>query len=95
MINKIYTKGDESWMEVLWKWADDNCEYAEALPRDRDGLVNLTLLNLSFNQLTEVPKEIFKLVNLTELYINDNKLTKVPKELQGWFEMGDTSYTYL
>jgi Leucine-rich repeat (LRR) protein len=42
---------------VLWQWADDNRIQAYQLPRNRDGLLNLTQLNLGHNQLTELPKE--------------------------------------
>ena len=37
---------DEGWMEVLWKWADDNDIDGWDLPRDREGLVNLTGLDI-------------------------------------------------
>jgi Leucine-rich repeat (LRR) protein len=79
---------DESWMEVLWQWADDNRIQAYQLPRNRDGLLNLTQLNLGHNQLTELPKEIGNLVNLTSLCLGskflteqDNQLTELPKEI--------------
>lgn len=75
------TKKDETWMERLWEWADDNDISDEVLPRDRDSLVNLTMLHPDGNQLTEVPKEIGNLVNLTGLYLGDNQLTEVPKEI--------------
>ena len=75
---------DESWMERLWQWADDNYIDDATLPRDRDGLIKLTGLKLigSWNyQLTELPKEIGNLVNLTWLIINYTKLTELPKEI--------------
>ena len=88
--DKILTKQstdlavDESWMERLWQWADDNYIDDATLPRDRDGLIKLTWLQLigSWNyQLTELPKEIGNLVNLTELRLSNNQLTKLPKEI--------------
>ena len=72
---------DESWMERLWQWADDNGIDDKTLPRDREELVNLTRLNLYGNQLIELPKEIGNLVNLTWLYLVNNQLTKLPKEI--------------
>ena len=42
---------------------------------------NITKLKLSFNELTELPKEIDKLSQLTELYLDNNKLTELPKEI--------------
>ena len=74
---------DESWMEVLWKWADDNGISDEVLSRDREGLVNLTKLKLNLNEnpLTKLPKEIGNLVSLTRLDLGFNQLTKLPKEI--------------
>ena len=74
---------DESWMERLWQWADDNRIQSYQLPRNRDGLLNLTKLCLNHNPLTELPKEIGNLTNLTELWLNNNQLTELPKEIGG------------
>lgn len=80
MTDKILAeKSTEDWMEMLWKWAEDNHISNENLPRDKEGLVNLTDLNLSHNQLTELPKEIVNLVNLTKLNFGFSPLTKLPK----------------
>jgi len=38
-------------------------------------------LNLSRNQLSELPAEIGKLTNLTELYLSNNQLTELPAEI--------------
>ena len=72
---------DEGWMDVLWKWADDNRIPEYQLPRNRDGLLNLTELRLWYNQFTKLPKEIGNLVNLTKLDLVENELTKLPKEI--------------
>ena len=72
---------DESWMEVLWQWADDNRIQSYQLPRNRDGLLNLTELYLNANKLTELPKEIGNLVNLTKLDLGSNPFTELPKEI--------------
>jgi Leucine-rich repeat (LRR) protein len=42
--------------QLLWQWADINDISDEFLPRDKEGLVNLTTLDLRYNQLTELPK---------------------------------------
>jgi len=42
---------------------------------------NITKLNLSYNELTELPKEIGKLSQLTYLNLSYNKLTELPKEI--------------
>ncbi|QEK37920.1 hypothetical protein FZC35_00785 [Candidatus Cytomitobacter indipagum] len=46
-----------------------------------DGLESLKYLNISLNQLTELPKEIGKLKSLTVLDIENNNLTKLPEEV--------------
>ena len=105
MADKILAKQstdlvDESWMERLWQWADDNDISDGVLPRDRERLVNLTELNLYNNQLTELPKEITNLVNLTELGLSGNLLTELPKEIGNlvnltWLYLGDNELTEL
>jgi hypothetical protein len=84
---------DDSWIDRLWDWADENDvsdlkfiedEYGgewRGLPRDKEKLLNLTELNLMDNKLTELPKEIGKLVNLTELFLDNNQLKVLPKEI--------------
>ena len=49
---------DESWMERLWQWADDNDLQEHELPRNRDGLLKLTELDFRhYYSLTKLPKE--------------------------------------
>jgi Leucine-rich repeat (LRR) protein len=85
--NKILAKKgelaltDDSWMQRLWDWADENNINEEKIPRNKEDLVNMTGLYLSFNELTEIPKEIGNLVNLTHLFLNNNQLTEIPKEI--------------
>ena len=50
MADKILAKQstdlvDESWMDVLWEWGDDDISNV-FLPSDREGLVNLTVLDI-------------------------------------------------
>src|SRR5665647_3542694 len=42
---------------------------------------NVTKLDLSRNQLTQLPSEIGKLRNLTELSLSHNQLTQIPSEI--------------
>ena len=75
------TKSDETWMNKLWEWADDNDISDEILPRDKDDLVNLTSLALGYRKITKIPKEIGNLTNLTWLHLRDIQITEVPKEI--------------
>ena len=87
---------DDSWIQRLWDWADNNDipdlewfigrteeenGYFRGLSRNKEELLNVTELDLHFNQLTQLPKEIGNLVNLTWLYLSDNQLTQLPKEI--------------
>ena len=45
---------------------------------DIEKLKNLTKLNISYNNITELPESIGNLTNLTDLNIGSNKLTKLP-----------------
>eukprot|EP01132_Coremiostelium_polycephalum_P001564 gene1564-1983_t len=51
------------------------------LPREIGLVSNLTILNLSFNQLTALPVEIGKLGNLTKLILNNNKIQSLPSDI--------------
>jgi Leucine-rich repeat (LRR) protein len=72
---------DDSWMERLLAWADENDINEKDLPRDKSGLTNLQELTLFDNKLTELPKEIGQLTRLGELNLSENNLTEVPKEI--------------
>jgi Leucine-rich repeat (LRR) protein len=45
-------------------------------------LTQLTHLNLEYNQIKEIPKEIQFLIQLTELYLHSNHIEEIPKEIQ-------------
>ena len=48
-------------------------------------MTKLRILDLSFNNLEEIPKEIKNFQELTELYLNNNPIQSVPIELsQCW-----------
>ena len=88
---------DESWMERLWAWADENnipdykwtedinyknSGYWEGLPRDRENLLKLTELDLWEYTIDSIPKEIGNMINLTSLCIGENyHITTLPKEI--------------
>ncbi len=93
--NKIVVD-DDSWMQILWDWADnndiadlsweenDNIEqggYWIGLSRDKEKLLTYDNLILSEEELWELPKEIGNLVNLKSLYFDKNYLTGIPGEI--------------
>ncbi len=63
----------------FFKWADKNYISAEKLPRDEKTLLNLTKLDLSFCQLTQLPEFITDLPQLKILGLAYNQLTEIPE----------------
>ena len=69
------TAEDDSWMERLWAWADENGiadlrgrgSYEYGLPRDKERLLNLTELILHTGPPAKLPVEIVNLTKLTHL----------------------------
>jgi len=85
-------KVDDSWIDRLWKWADENeisdLEYGKGyhrewrgFPRDKEKLLKLKELNLTGNSLKELAKEIVNLTNLTTLSLSINHFTELPNEI--------------
>jgi Leucine-rich repeat (LRR) protein len=72
---------DDSWMERLWGWADENNINKNTIPRIATELTQLTELCLQGNELNELPKEIGQLPRLTQLILKGNELKKWPKEI--------------
>jgi hypothetical protein len=64
------------WMQILWNWAEK--ENITNFPRDKEGLLNITMLDISHNNLTKLPDEISKLNSLTILNLSYNQLTQLP-----------------
>ena len=78
MIELKNTLENDSWIEKLLEWANEN---DISLAKKKDELLNLTELDLSNNNLTELPVEIGKLTNLRRLYLRNNNLAKLPVEI--------------
>jgi hypothetical protein len=64
---------DDSWMERLWEWADEND--IKTIPRIATELTQLAKLDLSNNNLSKLPKEIWELTQLTWLDLSNNNLS--------------------
>ncbi len=87
---------DDSWMQRLWDWADENEipelgtlddddsgeEYIGGIPRNKVELLSLSELSISDASFTYLPKEIGNLTTLKRLYLRNNyDLTHLPKEI--------------
>ena len=59
--------------EDLQKWIENDCDFE---------IVNQVVsLDISLNNLIEIPKEIGQLVNLQDFWCNDNKILEIPREI--------------
>ncbi len=67
------------WRDTFFAWADINHIAQEKLPRDKEALLLMTALNLSFCKLTQLPDVIGNLTNLTELDLAYNQLIELPE----------------
>jgi len=93
IVNKSNDRFDDSWIERLWKWADENGVpdlerikskkggYWRGLPRDKEKLLNLTNLTLLNNSITKLPVEIFNLYQLKIFSLINSKVDKLPKKI--------------
>ena len=68
---------NDSWIEKLWEWADEN---NIELPKDKDELLNLKELDLSYNELKELKEEV-NFTNLHKLLFTRKKEIKLPVEI--------------
>lgn len=76
-------------MVTLLEWRDPDSGQQLRLPVDRNApvaqqvvdLQDLSWLDLSGNQLSELPPEIGKLTNLEALYLSHNSISKLPPEI--------------
>lgn len=48
------------------------------------GLTNLTILNLSCNEIVDLEENLNSMYKLTEFYISDNAITSLPDEIDKW-----------
>ena len=87
---------DDSWMQRLWDWADENDisdlewvdnknyddgGYWEGLSRNKENLLKIKKLNLGFSNITYLPGEIGNLTSLVDFNLEYSNLTELPKEI--------------
>ena len=69
--------------------ARNNCLGVESIPKDFGTLPSLAVLNLSGNQLTQLPVQFTELQQLKCLYLGANQISTIPPEVQNmskWVE---------
>ncbi len=77
----ILDSTEDTWMQNLWRWADENDIGSGTIPRQKDKLMEVTVLQLFDSQLKTIPKEIGNLINLRGLRLKSNELTELPREI--------------
>jgi internalin A len=81
LASKTLADIDDTWLDELIAWADENNIPEEELPRYKRAILALTMLGLDNNQLTEIPESVGKLTNLTTLILRGNPIQSLPPEL--------------
>ncbi|MGP5437404.1 leucine-rich repeat domain-containing protein [Psychrobacter alimentarius] len=71
----------EPWMTELWAWADKFEISEEVLPRNREGLLTITDLDIRSNQLTELSESIGQLIKLRRLVVSNNQIDRLPDSI--------------
>lgn len=75
---------DESncnWMQDIWIWADYHKIKSELIPRTKEELISLKILNLRDQNIEDLPPHLGKMQNLHEIYCNENKLKSIVEEV--------------
>ena len=71
----------EQWLNELLIWADVHNISEKQLPRNKQTILAMKELDLSYNKLTELPESIGRLTNLTDLDLSDSNLTELPESI--------------
>ena len=69
------------WIIQLWVWADKFDISEEDLPRNREGLLAITDLDIRSKQLIELPESIGQLTKLRRLVVSKNQLDRLPDSI--------------
>ncbi|HIF9171886.1 TPA: leucine-rich repeat domain-containing protein [Photobacterium damselae] len=78
-LDNKFNNNHREWADKLWAW--EEALGINVLPKSFKSLIRLTTLDLSSNELIELPVEIGNLTNLTVLDLNDNELIELPVEI--------------
>ncbi len=69
------------WLDDLIAWADEHDVPERNLPRDKQEILRLTILDFGGNKLTALPESLGNLTNLTELNLDGNPIKELPSAL--------------
>jgi Leucine-rich repeat (LRR) protein len=72
---------EDSWIDRLIEWADENDLSEKVFPRDKTDIVNLKGLALCEKNLSVLLPEIGKLQNLEKLILYESNITELPVEI--------------
>lgn len=81
------------WRETFFAWADANHIAQEKLPRDKENLLLITVLDLSFCKLTQLPDCFCHLNHLVELDLAYNELTEIPEWIDNFVDLEKLNMT--
>lgn len=93
-IDEVYSEEFEflEWVVTIWDWADIHEVYNDVIPRSETLLIGLKELDLSNNNLTNLPKEIAKITGIQSLNLSNNQLSEIPDEI---YTMPNLTHLYL
>ena len=64
------------------------------LPKEIGNLINLTVLNLYFNNLRKLPDSIKNLTNLTSLHLGDNYFNELPNSIESLTNLSNLNLSF-
>jgi len=74
--------------------ARNNCLSVESIPKDFGALPSLAVLNLSGNQLVQLPVQFTELPQLKCLYLGANQISAIPPEVENMSKSVDFSFVF-
>ncbi len=80
-LNTTLMMDSKSWMNSIWKWADEYNIPELTIPRDPINLDSISKLGVSGYDIKEIPHVISNLKRLTWLSFSNNQISEIPKEI--------------
>jgi hypothetical protein len=80
-LNTTLMMDSKSWMNSIWRWADEYNIPESTIPRDPINLDSISKLGVSGYDIKEIPHVISNLKRLTWLSFSNNQISEIPKEI--------------